>query len=249
MILEIGGVNCYIDTQNNKWREFIEEKYKNFLTNKESDENLQFSIIPQERDNFFVNFSRKLDKVEIYTPLSLRRFRTFNFYFKTAFATILINQEDFLLHASGIKKGRHGLIFAGKSGSGKSEIIKLAEGKYQLLNDDFAIIRKEGRRYYIYSSPFYETNPVPKRKMKVPLKWVYFLRKAESNKLVQISKEESITKIVSLVLTPLSLANLDFEKSRRFLLKIWRAASILTEEIPCSLLYFRQDSSFFELLK
>ncbi|MBN1871211.1 MAG: hypothetical protein JW800_01410, partial [Candidatus Omnitrophica bacterium] len=61
-----------------------------------------------------------------------------------------------LVHGSGIVLNGEGFIFLGKSGEGKSTIAKLWMGRrgVKVLSDDRLIIRRTGKDYYLYGTPW-----------------------------------------------------------------------------------------------
>lgn len=248
MNLRIAGLICNLDTDNHRWKKFLEKKYGFFKVSLHEKPLFNISIVPQVRINHDVIFFKESGKVKILTPLNLRRFRTFNFFLKTSLAYLLLNHQGFLLHASSLTKDSKGFIFTGKQGSGKSTVVKLAKN-YQALNDDFTIIKKDKGKYFVFSSPFYETNPIPQTKIKAPIKGVYFLTQANENRLVKMEKDDSIIKIISLILTPLSLPSISNSHSKKLLEKLWRLANDFVQNNPCYMLYFKKDSAFLELLK
>jgi len=247
MKFEIGGLIYSLETKNQNWQKFLQKKYKPFLVDTNIKEDFRLLIFPQKkRKRFSLSFALGR-KAEILVPLSLRRFRTFDFFLKTALANFFLEKKGFFLHASSLVKNDQGLIFAGKRRVGKSTVIKLAS-IYEPLNDDFAIIRKIKGKFFVFSSPFYETNPIPKRKKMFPVKAVYFLVQSEKNQLIKIDQKECTTRVVSLILSSLSLPCLNKKEKDFILEKIWLIASKFVKEIPCFMLYFKKNDRFLALL-
>ena len=62
-----------------------------------------------------------------------------------------------ILHAAGIRDGKKGFLFAGKSGAGKSTSSRIwhKNAKATVLNDDRIIIRKAGGRFFMHSAPWH----------------------------------------------------------------------------------------------
>lgn len=232
-----------------KWEKQLIDKYKEFVVDPKIKWDFQINIVSEDRSGFEIELPIKQKMAILYVPLSLRRFRTFNFYLKTVVSSYLIQNEGFLLHASSIKKGDYGYVFAGKSGSGKSTVIKIVQNTNLPLNDDFAIIRKVRGQYYVFSSPFYETNPVPRKKLQVPLKGVYFLYKSSRNKVERLtSNSEKISKVMSLVLIPPSLNSVTKKDSNYFLERSWQVLEKFVSNNFFYLLYFKPDKDFLNLI-
>lgn len=248
MNLKIGDLSCRIETKNLHWKKFLEDKYRFFVVNHQVKPTFTILIIPQKRVNFKISFLKDPGAAIIYTPLNLRRFRTFNFFLKTVLANFFLTHDGFFLHASSIVKNGRGFVFTGKQGVGKSTVIKLAK-THQALSDDFAIIRKTSTEFSVFSSPFYETNPIRPTKIKSPIQGVYFLVQAEKNRLVKLKENESLSKIVSLILTPLNLPSVSVRNSKIILESVWKITEEFVRKTPCFMLYFKKDKSFLKLLK
>lgn len=60
-------------------------------------------------------------------------------------------------HSAGIRDKNSGYLFIGKSGAGKSTTARIWDmhAKVKVLNDDRVIIRKKGRRFFIYGTPWH----------------------------------------------------------------------------------------------
>ncbi len=112
--------------------------------------------------------------IDTYYYISLKQF---SFILKQILLKLLANR-GFIIHASAAigKKGAY--VFTGKSGSGKSTIVKLIKHRYRVVADDSIIIKKEGGSFYLYSTPFIEKEGWFERSSaKYPLAGVFFLRK------------------------------------------------------------------------
>lgn len=62
-----------------------------------------------------------------------------------------------ILHSAGVKDGKKGFLFAGKSGAGKSTSSRIwhESARATVLNDDRIIIRKAGRRFLMHAAPWH----------------------------------------------------------------------------------------------
>lgn len=248
MKFEVGGLICHLETKDQDWRKFLQKKYEPFLVDTNIKEDFRLLIFPQKkRKRFSLFFPSGFRKAKIFTPLSLRRFRTFDFFLKTALTNFFLEKKGFFLHASSLVKNGQGLIFAGKRRVGKSTVIKLAS-IYEPLNDDFAIIRKIKGKFFVFSSPFYETNPIIKINSNVPVHRLYFLVQSNNNSVETIKRENCVPKIASLILSSLSLSRLSKKQEKLILEKIWTNANDFARAIPCFMLYFKKDHSFLRLL-
>ena len=247
MKIKLGALIFSLEIKNERWRNFLMGKYKLFLIRDGLEADFYISVYPQKRKRYSLLFSPDGMKAKIYTPLSLRRFKTFDFFLKTALATFFLDKKGFFLHASALRKNGQGLIFAGKKKSGKSTLVKLASN-LKPLNDDFAIIRKIKNKFFVFSSPFHETNPIAKTNLKVVVDKLYFLNQSNSNSVKVVKKENCLPKIASLILSPLSLSRLNKNQEKLILEKIWTNANDFVQTVPCFMLYFKKDQSFLKFL-
>lgn len=105
----------------------------------------------------------------------------------------------FIVHSTGVKDGRKGFVFAGKSGCGKSTSARLwsRHGKAGILNDDRVIVRRAGRGFKIYGTPWhgdfgrYLADP----RLSAPLSKLFFIHHGEANKARLCSESEAFLKL------------------------------------------------------
>lgn len=110
---------------------------------------------------------------------------------------VLARIGGMLIHAAGWAVNDSGWIFAGKSGAGKSTISNLiveATGG-TFLSDDRIIIRKIGREFLMYGTPWpgdagYAVNA------SVPLKGIFFLSKGEENSIRALTPADAIARLM-----------------------------------------------------
>lgn len=100
--------------------------------------------------------------------------------------------QGIFTHSVGIKDvdGR-GLLFAGKSGAGKSTTARIwhKDSKAMVLNDDRIIVRKVNGKFFIYGSPWHGefSDYLASRIESVPLKLIFFIHHSPENIATQIS--------------------------------------------------------------
>lgn len=65
-------------------------------------------------------------------------------------------EKGVLLHATGLQDEEEGLLFYGRTQSGKSTLARLwaRHSQAHLFNDDRILLRKEGSRFLIYATPW-----------------------------------------------------------------------------------------------
>jgi len=96
--------------------------------------------------------------------------------------------KGFFIHSSACKFRNKNYIFIGKSGAGKSTIIKLFKSMGGIpLSDDSNILINRHRKIYLYQTPFIESNyKIKKENKPLILDGVFFIHKAKKNKIIPI---------------------------------------------------------------
>lgn len=100
-------------------------------------------------------------------------------------------KKGVFVHSVGVKdKKIQGLLFAGRSGTGKSTTARLWHNYSQalVLNDDRVIVRKNEGRFFIYGSPWHGdfSDYLNTRTESAPLKKLFFIRHARKNTALAI---------------------------------------------------------------
>ena len=117
-------------------------------------------------------------------------------------------KEALLFHASVIKHDGKGLLFVGKSGTGKSTHSKLwlnyVEGS-ELLNDDNPVVRIVDNVAWVFGSPWSGKTPCYKNEG-VPVGGIVSLRQAAVNEVERLS----VVRAYGVLLT--SVSNMRWEK-------------------------------------
>lgn len=105
-------------------------------------------------------------------------------------------RKGIFAHSAGIKDlDGSGLLFAGKSGTGKSTTAKIWHkfSRVDVLNDDRIIIRKLNGRFFIFNTPWHGEfdDYVDSRAESAPLKKLFFIHHAKNNSAKRISQKEA----------------------------------------------------------
>lgn len=156
--------------------------------------------------------------------------------------SILHRYQGLLIHSAGIIFNRQGIIFSGASRTGKTTLAKLWQRRdgITVLSDDRVIVRREKEGYYAYGSPWSGQGKAVSCQ-KVPLKKIFFLSKADRNKLGPLGKRESFYQLITQCFPAIwDKENTDF--SLRF-------CGELVERIPCFSFGFVPDESAVEFIE
>ncbi len=104
---------------------------------------------------------------------------------------ILSDRNGFYLHASGVVFQGKGLLFVGKSGAGKSTIVRLLKGKAKILCDDRIIVRKYSNEFKIHGT--WSNGEIRDLSSgSAPLRAVFFLKKHKKNQIITLHNRKSI---------------------------------------------------------
>lgn len=112
-----------------------------------------------------------------------------------------------VLHAAAVEDiNGDGLVFAGCSGAGKSTSSRLwlTHTKAKILNDDRVIVRKLGKTYVMYGSPwfgFFEARP-GRVGVKAGLKSIFFIKHGRTNKAERVELPKSFIEMYRRLFAP-----------------------------------------------
>ncbi|MDP2924694.1 MAG: hypothetical protein Q8O30_13435 [Candidatus Omnitrophota bacterium] len=100
---------------------------------------------------------------------------------------LVARSKKFMFHACGIRDGRDGYLFLGKSGAGKTTIARLwLKKNAETIDDDRIIVYKEKEGFAISSGGIFKKNSCHNYSAprKVLLKRIFFLNHGMKNKVV-----------------------------------------------------------------
>lgn len=112
---------------------------------------------------------------------------------------ILSAKKGFLLHASGLIWQYSGICFSGRSGAGKTTLIRLFEKETErrnLLSDDRLAIRSIGGKWQVFGTPWHGDAPIASSKGAV-LKALFFIRHSSRNSLRKLSSFECCQQLIA----------------------------------------------------
>lgn len=119
--------------------------------------------------------------------------------------TVLEQYNGFFLHCSCLEYEGQAYVFTAKSGTGKSTHSKLwreALGdKVTMINDDKPLVRLIDDTFYIYGTPWNGKHSISNN-IKAPIKAIYYLHQAPSNKATKCDPISAISKLLSQTVLP-----------------------------------------------
>lgn len=156
---------------------------------------------------------------------------------------LLSHRKGFLFHACGINWQGNGLCFAGPSGAGKSTMMKLFAGdveKRDLLNDDRVVLRRYGRRWRVFGTPWHGELPYVSPDA-APLKALFFIKHSGRDYVRRLSAADACGRLFVTSLVPIWDAKATARVADMF--------GDLIRDVPAFELGFRPQKSAVELVK
>ena len=144
------------------------------------------------------------------------------------------------VHASGVIMNGQGLLFAGPSEAGKSTIVKMLDGRAEVLCDDRIIVREGPDGFRIHGT--WNHGEVPRvSPASAPLRAVFFLRQADENRAKKIEDPQAVLRdLLPRLVRPLVTA--DWWEGAL------EVAGKVTREVPFYDLYFDRSGKIAEVL-
>lgn len=150
------------------------------------------------------------------------------------------------VHAVGIRDlNGKGLVFAGKSGSGKSTTARLWDrySNATVLNDDRVIVRKVKGRFFIYGSPWHGdfSDYLTSRMKSAPLSKIFFIYHASRNTARKIFDRYAFSFLYPAVLPTFW--------DRLCLQNITSLCQDLVRTMPCFRMGFRKNKNVIKFVR
>jgi len=241
LIFKVADLLIEFYCNNKEDASFLRKRYPGFLVEKRATFTPAGKIfLTKSRSQ---NVQVKQDK--IYLPLeSLRKdFSLFNIFFEIALMPILGKNRGFILHASSLVRDNLGYIFTGQEDSGKTTVRKLFP-ELVCLGDDTAILRKVGKQFFLFSSPFYQRDYKPCAGYKAPVASLFVLaKKADFNRVELLVFPENLRAVLSNAYISETKNNI---QEKELLSKNCYEFCLKTKIFALS---FKKDRSFWPLLE
>lgn len=107
--------------------------------------------------------------------------------------SIIIQNNGFFIHGSGVNYKNNGIIFTGKSGKGKTTISNIYNNfEIYVIHDDRLIIRKINNHYLMFNSPMINVT----KQTKSNINKVYSIYHSNKNYVKELSKTEVYKHII-----------------------------------------------------
>jgi hypothetical protein len=154
----------------------------------------------------------------------------------------LAKERGVILHACGIVAEDRGILFLGESGAGKSTLARMwdQENGVDILSDDRVIVRKQGREFRIYGTPWHGEAAfgIPRE---AKLERIFFLRHGQENSVKDMKGLDPVSHLLTCSFPPLWDS-----QGMEFVLEFF---SQVAAQVPCQELSFRPEKSALALVK
>jgi hypothetical protein len=209
----------------------IKKKYKHFLTNKFYGKNLVIknvnivskkNFIPEGkifyfREDFGIKTDFVLNTIQCFV---VENIYSFDSMLRLIFSLVLFTQNGLLLHSSGIVYKNKGFLFVGRSGKGKSTLVKNSVSRNEdikILSDELVGVMVINSSVFTYKSPFWgelktdiKNFPFETRNQLFKVDKIFVLNSHLKTKNFVIKKLDIETAIIKLLETNLCLFNNHF---------------------------------------
>jgi len=117
-------------------------------------------------------------------------------------ARVLADRQGCFFHSSAAVLNHRGLLFVGHSEAGKSTIVKMLNGKAQILCDDRNIVRRWPEGFRVHGTWNHGEVPLVSS-ASAPLGAIFFLKKSSKNCLLPLENvKEIVGKLIACLIKP-----------------------------------------------
>jgi hypothetical protein len=154
----------------------------------------------------------------------------------------LAQARGIILHACGIVIEDKGILFVGESGAGKSTLARMwdQENGVDILSDDRIIVRKQGREFRVYGTPWHGEAAFGSPR-EARLERIFFLSHGQENSTKEMTGLDPVSHLLTCSFPPLW-----DHQGMEFVLEFF---SQLAAQVPFQQLSFRPEKSVLALVK
>ena len=235
---KIADLHFQLYLNNHNDANIIKRKFRNYVINDVNNYKRTTRVFFKSEKNITTNQNI------FYLPLLdfTEQFKLFNDLFRQVVINILSKNNGLLLHGSSIIYHNKGIIFIGDEGAGKSTVRKLLS-HFASLGDDTALIRKIGKEYFLFGSPFYQRTNMAYPPKKVHIAGIFLLKQSFGDMVQRLSFLKSIKAILANIFkSPINDNQKNEEK------EIMINTIDLVNKVKLYKLYFTKTVSFWRII-
>jgi len=176
------------------------------------------------------------------TSLSVEKNKyAFDSWLRVFFTLCGASSQTLLLHGAGYGSKSGVFVFPGRSGKGKSTLIRML-GRTGALSDELVCVFKKGGGFFAASTPFWgELKKGTRRPFSGRIRKLVFLEHGTENRLDKATLRDSVINVLKTALF--------FSREKRHVNYLLAYAQALANRVPPRVLTFRKDLKRNELLK
>jgi hypothetical protein len=257
VVVEIGGLPIQLETDNPAFRRLIAERYAGFLNPSavpvcRFEIRLTASAHVSDRD---VNVFRTgptwcLERGDFRAELNMRHRQgwicqsgnpySLDSVLRITHSLLRAMEGGFLLHAASAVRNGRAFLFAGVSGAGKTTIARLAPADVAVLTDEISYIRKAGKGYKAYGTPFAGELARSGANLSAPLDTLFFLEKADANRIDPVSPRAAASALLR--------HTLFFAQDAELVRDVFDSAVEFVSRVHTEQLLFQPDARIWQLV-
>ena len=150
----------------------------------------------------------------------------------------LAERGGFLLHAASAIIHGEAVLFAGRSGAGKTTISRLAPPSVTLLTDEISYVARTPQGHIAYGTPFSGELAAPGANVCAPIATLYLLAQGPENLVQEVEEREAVQAILQNILF--------FAREPKLVQKVFAAACEFVRSVAVRRLTFVPDASVWE---
>ena len=258
VIIEIGGIPVRVGSESPEFLNMLERRYSGFLSPAARPVfELEVELVAPrkiiEEEDLAVRFEagrwliERGDLRAEWEPAS-RRGRivqspnpySIDAALRIIHSLILAREGGLMVHAASAVRIGKAFLFAGVSGAGKTTISRLAPADATLLTDEISYVRRNGRGYVAYGTPFAGELAKVGENVQAPLAALYLLQKGPENSVEPVKSSDAVRILLENVLF--------FTHDPKLVGLVFESACELVRHIPVYRLTFFPDDRVWELI-
>lgn len=258
MVLDIAGVQIRLIGKEKVWEK---DRFCKFLSKEENSSSLSLrahrlaakSVPRQPLLNNQVDIYSKNGKVFIErwdfkgfldfkngkAEVRLSSESSFESFLRVIYSLILPQEDGIAIHASSLMKDGKVYIFPGKSGTGKTTLVRLSP-EATLLTDEISLVKGIGAHPVAFGTPFQGDLGKPGENISASVRGVYFPVKDKGSYLERLNPKRALEKLLPNVVF--------FGQDQELLRRVFHLSYEFVISLPCYELHFLPEPSFWSLI-
>lgn len=164
---------------------------------------------------------------------------SFESFLRVIYSLILPQEDGIAIHASSLMKDGKAYLFPGKSGTGKTTLVRLSPTA-TLLTDEISLVRGIGADPVAFGTPFHGDLGKPGQNISASIRGIYFPMKDKRSYLDRLSPKRALEKLLPNVVF--------FGQDQKLFRKLFHLSCELATSLPCYDLHFLPEPSFWSLI-